>query len=271
MVSFPGMAYLIVCVSALISALLTLFSGFGLGTLLLPAFAVFFPMQVAVAAVAVVHLANNIFKLLLVGRYADLKAALLFGLPGMAAAAGGALLLGRLSGLQALARYGMGGREFQIFPVDLVIGLLMVSFALLEMLPAFSRLAFGRRWLPLGGLISGFFGGLSGHQGAFRAAFLVKSGLSRDAFIGTGVVCAVLVDVVRLGVYSGEFLTEDFSPLRHGEVGLLVLAGTLSAFVGSFIGSRLIRKVTLRTIQRIVAVLLVLMGAAVAGGLLSKG
>ena len=31
-----------------------------------------------------------------------------------------------------------------------------------------SWLEFDRRYLPLGGLLSGFFGGLSGHQGALR-------------------------------------------------------------------------------------------------------
>jgi hypothetical protein len=53
------------------AALLTLFSGFGLGTLLLPVFALFLPVEIAVAATAVVHLANNLFKLALVGRHAD--------------------------------------------------------------------------------------------------------------------------------------------------------------------------------------------------------
>ena len=47
------MDYVIVCSSALVIALLTLFSGFGLGTLLMPAFALFFPVEVAVAATAV--------------------------------------------------------------------------------------------------------------------------------------------------------------------------------------------------------------------------
>ena len=53
-----------VCLTAFVVAGLTLFSGFGLGAVLMPAFAVFFPVEVAVAATAVVHLANNIFKLL---------------------------------------------------------------------------------------------------------------------------------------------------------------------------------------------------------------
>lgn len=67
------MVYLIICAVALVVSALTLFSGFGLGTLLMPAFAIFFPIEIAIATTAIVHLANNIFKLVLVGKMADLK------------------------------------------------------------------------------------------------------------------------------------------------------------------------------------------------------
>jgi uncharacterized membrane protein YfcA len=40
--------YLVVCFVALLVSALTLFSGFGLGTVLMPAFALFFPVPVAV-------------------------------------------------------------------------------------------------------------------------------------------------------------------------------------------------------------------------------
>ena len=61
-------------VAAFGTSLLTLFSGFGLGTLLLPAFAFFLPLEVAVASTAVVHAANNLFKVgLLAGDAVSLK------------------------------------------------------------------------------------------------------------------------------------------------------------------------------------------------------
>ena len=43
---------LIIPVVALVASLLTLISGFGLGTLLLPVFALFFPLELAVALTA---------------------------------------------------------------------------------------------------------------------------------------------------------------------------------------------------------------------------
>lgn len=90
------LAYMLVCLVALIVAALTLFSGFGLGTLLMPAIALFFPVTVAVAATAVVHLANNLFKVALMGRHADWRVVGRFAIPAAVAAMVGAWLLGLL-------------------------------------------------------------------------------------------------------------------------------------------------------------------------------
>ncbi len=49
--------------AALLASGLTLLSGFGLGTALMPVFALFFPLPLAIVATAVVHFANNLFKL----------------------------------------------------------------------------------------------------------------------------------------------------------------------------------------------------------------
>ena len=49
------MDYLLVAAVALCVSGLTMYSGFGLGTLLMPVFALFFPIEVAVAATAIVH------------------------------------------------------------------------------------------------------------------------------------------------------------------------------------------------------------------------
>lgn len=62
------MAFVVIPIVALLASLLTFFSGFGLGTILLPAFAIFFPVNIAVALTAIVHLLNTIFKFGLVGR-----------------------------------------------------------------------------------------------------------------------------------------------------------------------------------------------------------
>jgi uncharacterized membrane protein YfcA len=101
---------LIVCGVALLASGLTLFSGFGLGTLLLPAFVLFFPPDTAVAMTAVVHFLNNIFKLILLGRNANLRIALRFGLPAILAAFAGAWLLLYTTHLPPLAGFTLFGK-----------------------------------------------------------------------------------------------------------------------------------------------------------------
>lgn len=261
------MDYLVVAAVSLLAALLTLYSGFGLGTLLLPAFLIAFgSAPLAVAATAVVHLANNLFKLALIGRRADRAVVLRFGVPAVAAAVCGALLLQRASALPALVRYTWVGRTHSIEPVGLLVGLLMVAFALLEWSPRLNRAAFPASALPLGGLLSGFFGGLSGHQGALRAAFLARCGLDKDAFIGSGVACAVLVDITRLAVYGAAAWRAHFALLGEAGGAGLVAAGVISAFAGSWLGAKLLGKTTMAGVQRIVAVMLIALGAALAAG-----
>lgn len=256
---------ILVGVVAFGAALLTLFSGFGLGTLLLPAFALSFPPQVAVAATAVVHLANNLFKLVLLGRHADRGVVLRFALPAVLAAALGATLLGALAHGTPWLTWSQAGLERRVTPLGVTIGGLVVAMAIFELSPLSERLRFPRAALPLGGLVSGFLGGLSGHQGAFRAAFLVQLGLSREAFVATGVVCAVCIDVTRLAIYGTAQLREHFA--LSSSLGPEIGVGVLAAFCGSFFGSRLVKKVTMQGLQRCVGVMLVLVGGAIAAGI----
>ena len=255
--------YFIICLAAFLASGLTLFSGFGLGTLLLPVMAVFFPVDLAIALTAVVHALNNVFKCWLLGRYADRAVVLKFGLPAILAALLGARLLLYLSDLQPLLHYQVLGREAQVMPVKLVVAALMVVFALFELAPRLGNLSLPPRYLPLGGVLSGFFGGLSGHQGALRSVFLLKAGLTKESFIATGVVISLLVDIPRIVVY-GLSLTA----LRLSDNRLLLAAAILAAFGGAGLGNRLLTKVTLRLVQTLVALMLLGIAAALGSGLI---
>lgn len=257
------MDYLVICITALFASALTLFSGFGLGTVLLPVFAVFFPIELAIAMTAIVHLLNNIFKFWLVGKDADWSIVLRFGIPALIAAFIGAGALTLLSDLQPIATYRAFGKVFAIEIVKVVVAVLIVTFALLDLSRRLEQRPIPRRYMPLGGLLSGFFGGLSGHQGALRSAFLIKAGLSKEAFIATGVVIAVMIDVARLGVYTSRFAAEGITD----QLGLIA-AATLAAFAGAFLGTRLLPKLTLRHIQLLVTALLIVIATALAAGLI---
>ena len=256
------MTLLLICVVAFLASGLTFFSGFGLGTLLMPAFALFFPIEHAVALTGVVHFLNGLFKLALVGASADKGVVLRFGVPALAASFGGALVLAQLADVAPLAAYVLGGRTFIVTPAKVAIGALLLVFASLELSARFARLSFPPRYLPLGGVLSGFFGGLAGMQGALRSAFLVRAGLAKEAFIGTGVAIAVLIDVSRLGVYATQFRRE-----AHELDTVLLGAAVLSAFAGAWLGNRFLKKLTMAHVQRVVAALLFAVGLGLVFGL----
>jgi uncharacterized membrane protein YfcA len=261
------MDLLITSVSALLASCMTFFSGFGLGTILTPVFSLFFPVSVAIAMTAVVHLANNLFKIGLIGRDAHWPTVLRFAIPAGLAAMVGAAVLVQTSTLLPWASYEWLGRSHTITPVKALIGVVITVFALLELSPSFARLALPARWLAVGGLLSGFFGGLSGNQGALRSAFLIKLGLSKEAYVGTGAVCTVVVDLVRLTVY-GFTLPAVLASAQSSQSGALVLAATVSAFVGSYFGKRMLKKVTLRSVELAVAAMMVAIGTGLTCGLL---
>lgn len=252
-----------VCATALVASLLTLYSGFGLGTLLTPIMAIYFPVEAAVAMTALVHFANNLFKLALFARKADWKVAAVFGLPALVASFGGAALLVALADLPPVATYTLLGAPHAVTPVKLVVGLLIGLFSLPEITKRIKKRGLPPALLPLGGLVSGFFGGLSGHQGAFRSAFLLRLGLPKETFIATGVVVACLVDAARLAVYAGHLSAPGVADNLP-----LLLAASACAFAGAFAGARILGKMTLDGVNRLVGWMLLVLAGLLATGII---
>lgn len=246
---------------------MTLFSGFGLGAVLMPVFAIFFPLPVAIASVAVVHLANNLFKTLLVGKYAKTRIVIKFGIPAALAAALGAYLLSFFLNWAPLFSYHFYGSDFKVTIIGIIVGSMVMFSSIFELVPRFSRLSFDQDYIPLGGVISGFFGGVSGNQGVLRSAFLIKSGLSKEEFIGTGVLCSFIVDVMRILVYGWAAYTQKFTEVFSQKMTGIVIAASITAFLGSYIGSKLTHKMTFRLLQMIVGSMLLLLGLAIMVGI----
>lgn len=257
------MEIVIISIVALVTSLLTFFSGFGLGTLLMPVFAIFFPLDQAIAMTGVVHFSNNIFKGTLVWKNTDKEVLFKFGIPAIIASFAGAWLLLSITHLPVLETYTIGSRSFSITPVKLIISVLLLFFAITELLPFFEKLSFSKKKLVLGGILSGFFGGLTGIQGALRSAFLIKAGLSKESYIATGVMIACVVDITRLSVYASNFVTSGIAQ----NLTILIIA-TMAAIVGAILGNRLLKKVTISTVKYIVAIMLIFISFALGSGLI---
>lgn len=251
----------VVALVALLASLLTFLSGFGLGTVLMPALALFVAPEAAVALTAVVHLLANLLKVALVGREADRPTLIRFGLPALAGGLAGGWLLQAWSRTAEPVVWSLGNWTFMTLPTSLAIGLVMLGMALAELHPLFANWRPSSRWLPIGGLASGILGGLSGHQGALRSAFLsALPGLTPVGFAATGAVIACVVDLARLAAYGKAAWTP-----AADHAALLSIAA-VAALAGTWLGSRWIRKVTLPFVRTLVAVGVILVAVRLITG-----
>lgn len=264
------MEYIIVPAAAFIASVLSFYSGFGLGTLLMPVLALFFPLPAAIAATAVVHGSNNLFKIMMVGIKADRDLVLKFGLPAIAAAFAGAVALHVFTAVSGGASfsYVLLGKTAVITPLKFLLALLMLGFAAVDIHPALKGMKFDRRYLPLGGLLSGFFGGLSGHQGALRSAFLVKTDVTPEAFVATNAAIGFMVDLARMLIYAYTiFALGDAGGMEGFPAGIAGVA-VIASVAGVLIGLKFLHKATISVIQSLTAAMLAAIAVFLGTGLI---
>ena len=243
---------------AFFASILTFFSGFGLGTLLMAVLLFYYPPELAIAFTALVHFANSSFKIAL-NRKVDWQVFLQFGLMAMLAAVLGSYLLELLTQstftLYDLSRFG-ASKPVSLF--HFIVGILLVVFAVFEWRTTKLMLELP---LWLGGIISGFFGGISGHQGALRSAFLSSRFKDAKIFVATSSMIAWVVDLGRISMYSRSF--------NPSQIDLNLMIITLcAAFGGVLVGTYFLRKVTIPFIQGFVTIGLCVLGIAMLYGLI---
>jgi len=245
----------LILLTVFIGSSLTLVSGFGLGTLLMPVMAIFFPLDTAILLTAWVHLANNLIKFAFYYKHISWPILLRFAPTAIIGAYLGALILDYLKDWNSSLEVPELHIQTSVFQI--ILGFLLGLFAIIEWLPQEKRFSFPTSLLPIGGAVSGFFGGLSGHQGALRSAFLLRANLSKEVLIGTGIVIATCIDVTRINHYLGTEKHEgilDNLPLFIQAVGV--------AFLGVFLTQRWIKKVTIAWLQKSIAIFLILFSIA---------
>jgi uncharacterized membrane protein YfcA len=245
------MLLILVALVAFAAAIMTFFSGFGLGTILTPFFCLFFTVQEAIALTAIIHFSNNLFKFSLLKKFIAYNVALPFAFTAVIMSFAGAKLLDYISIQQYSYAYSILGIEATLTPVKLLVSLLMIVFVIIELIPQWSFKVTGKISYMIGGLFSGFFGGLSGNQGALRSMFLIKAGLTKESYIATGVLIACLVDISRLSIYI-----QNWSTLNLNDQLNLMIVAILAALSGSLIGKQYIQKVTMKSVQLLVVILL---------------
>jgi uncharacterized membrane protein YfcA len=218
-------------------------AGFGVGSVLTPVLALRLDTRLAVAAVSIPHLAATSLRLWMMRRDVDWRLLRGFGLASAAGGLAGALLQRRA-----------GGRT-----LDLVFGGLLLLAGLGELTGLARRVRLRGKAAWVAGALSGVFGGLVGNQGGIRSAALLGFDVPRDAFVATATAIALAIDLARMPVYV---VTERDGLARIA--GLVALA-TAGAIGGTLAGQRLLARIPDSVFRRVVAVLLLALGAYMIG------
>src|ERR1041385_7511722 len=221
-----------------LASVLTLLTGFGLGTILTAAFALIYDVKVAIFLVAIVHFLNNVFKFSLFRKSVDFTIIKRFGIISILGA-----LLG--SFLQVWV---------QSEVVKIMVGVVLMVLGAAEFVPENWSLRLPQKIDVIGGFFSGFLGGLVGNQGAIRSAYLLNYEISKETFIATATVIAMCIDATRIPVY----ITLNYQMIEQFQWTLAAVVAI--AFFGTIIGKRLLSKVPQFLFKKIVAVFVILMG-----------
>ena len=106
------------------------------------------------------------------------------------------------------------------------------------------------RWFAPVGAVTGFLNGMVGAVGPLLAPFYLGYGLVTGAFIGTSSFNVIITQIPRLAVYGADGLLT----LRILVIGLSI---GLIAFVGAYLGSLILRRVSVGAFPIIVEVVLI--------------
>lgn len=225
--------------------LLTLFAeiigtigGFGSSVFFVPIANFYFDFNTVLGMTALFHIGSNVSKIAMFRKGMDRKLLLWLGLPSVLFV----LLGGWLSAILNTDYLKFGLAAFLI-----LFSLFFLLFEEVHIKP-------GRFQAVLGGASSGFLAGLVGTGGAVRGLTMAAFNLEKSTFVATSAGIDLAVDLSRGGVY---FLNGYFSKQVLMYVPILLLIG----WFGTFVGRKLLKRISQKAFKRISLGLILLVGA----------
>ncbi|MDX2105860.1 MAG: sulfite exporter TauE/SafE family protein [Candidatus Melainabacteria bacterium] len=243
---FPTMRYykpmniesIAVLVVATFAGVVASISGFGIGSLLTPLFALRMDFQLAVAAVSIPHLIATAYRFILIRK--DLNKAIFIKF-GIWSALGG--LLGSLIGVVVQHKV-----------LALTLSILLIFTGLTGVLGLAEKMRFAQKFGWLAGLSSGIFGGLVGNQGGIRSAALLGFDLSKTEFVATTTAIGLVVDAARMPIYFSQRASDMAAIWSSISVAI---AGVV---IGTWLGKKILNKIPERIFKRVVCAIILLLG-----------
>ena len=231
---------LLIVVASVVAGATAAVTGFGIGSLLTPVFALHVDTRLAVAAVSLPHAIGTALRYWLMDGSVDRRVLWNFGLTSAAGGLAGAALQGRASN-----RW-----------LTVVFGVLLLLAAAGEASGLARRMRFRGPVAWMAGALSGLLGGLVGNQGGIRSAALIGFDLPKQTFVATATAIALFVDGARVPVYLATQHAGIEALLRQ------VALATIGVTIGTAIGGRALGQIPEAWFRRFLALVLAILGAA---------
>ena len=227
----------VLVVGALVGSLVGGVAGFGTGIIMLPLVAWVLGLRSAVPVLTVTMSIGNLSRIWWSRGEVDRAVVLRFALGAMPATA-----LGTAISVGAPAEW-----------LGRFIGVFLIASVPLRRLLATDFLRMRLRYFPVLGAFIGLISGLVVTTGPLNTPFFLAYGLRRSAYIGTEAVCAMAMHLAR-GATLARYALLTWETLAVG----VVLGGTM--FAGTWLGRRLLDRMSDRVFLGIIEALLVVMG-----------
>jgi len=227
----------VLVVGALVGSVLGGVAGFGTGIIMLPLVAWAVGFRSAVPVLTVAMLIGNLSRIWWSRGEVDRAVVVRFALGAVPATALGTVLYA-----------GVPAEWF-----GRIVGVFLLASVPLRRVLATDLFRMRLRYFPVLGAFIGLLSALVVTTGPLNTPFFLAYGLRRSAYVGTEAVCAMAMHLAR-GAALARFALLTWETVAVG----LALGGTM--FAGSWLGRRLLDRMSDRVFLGIIEALLVVMG-----------
>ena len=212
------------------------FAGFGISTIMIPVLLLFFKLPETLLFVGILHLFDDIWKIVLFKKGIRWKLILSFGIPGIIASYIGASLILNISQIvlsRILAAF------FLAYVIFIII---KPNWKLIESYPI----------ATIGGTLSGFFAGIFGVGGAIRGIFLSAFNLPKEAYLFTAGAISAVIDITRISKYVVDGIRID----NYILIGMILFIP--ASFIGAYLGYKIVNRIPQKYFRLVIGIFLLI-------------
>ncbi len=231
--------YVVFFILTLIAEIMGTIGGFGSSLFFVSISQFFYDFHTVLALTGLLHIFSNTAKIVLFRKSIDWKLTLWLGISSVLLAIMGAYVT----------------RYVDFLYAKIIMAFFLITFSTFFLLkPSFSLFPTLKNSI-IGGGIAGFLAGFIGTGGAIRGLVLAAFNLEKNVFVGTSAAIDFGVDLGRTIIYL------DANYLARKEIWYIPVL-MAAAFLGSYLGKRLLNKIPQEVFKKIVLGLIFLMGVS---------